>query len=161
MQDLAEGQEFCALFVDVLTVDLVSDDDQFVVDGEFYDFLDGVFAQDCASGVARVDHHDGSGLGAGFLSDVNGFICLFDIQLPPLLLIQIVRHYGPSIKRHRRRIERVLRNGNHNPILLTGNEHLYDHMHTLRSPLRQEYIARVRWLHAIVLSRVPRNRIPH
>lgn len=44
MQDLAEGQEFRALFVDVLAVDLVSDDDQFVVDGEFYDFLDGVFA---------------------------------------------------------------------------------------------------------------------
>ena len=58
-EDLPERAEDCIFLIEIITVDFVSDDDEFVFHCELQNFLNGFFAENCASWVSWVDHDDG------------------------------------------------------------------------------------------------------
>ena len=67
MEDSSHGYELGAVLINVLLVDLVSENDDAVLMANFYDFLEALSLHDLSGGVSWVDDDHGPGANAVLL----------------------------------------------------------------------------------------------
>ena len=133
-----EGDEAVARPVDVLLVHLVGEHREGVAAGEVEHHLDVARVEHRAGGVARIDDGDGAHpdalrhrLGVGFLERLPR-------QAPLPLLVEEVGDLGPAEQRDGRRVERVLRDGDHHTVARPVHEEAQHRLHALAGAVGQE-----------------------
>mmetsp|Transcript_32309 Transcript_32309/g.76768 ORF Transcript_32309/g.76768 Transcript_32309/m.76768 type:complete len:298 (-) Transcript_32309:36-929(-) len=131
------------LRVDVLLVHLIGEQDEALCLAEFDQLDEVVPAESVANGVPRVDDNERLGrqpLGAPRRHHPPQ---LRHIQPPPLVLVHLVAELLAREERHRRRVDRVLRDRDEDRIRRLGDERLEDAEDRCGCPRREEDVVGV------------------
>mmetsp|Transcript_63430 Transcript_63430/g.182040 ORF Transcript_63430/g.182040 Transcript_63430/m.182040 type:complete len:297 (+) Transcript_63430:569-1459(+) len=156
LPQLPEGDELLAVGVDVVLVNLVSQDHKPLPLRKLQHALHGFPRQDLARRVAGVDDGDGPGVAALLPKLADGALELRDVDAPSSLLVQVVAHRLAAQKRHRGAVEGVLRNGQHHTVIRPTHCELHHHLHGSRGAVRQKDIVGIR-LEAVSLGQPLRH----
>ncbi len=138
VEHLGERGEAVPREVDVLLVDLVGQHGEAVGLGELEDHADVVLIQHGSGGIARVDDAEGLHAGALGLRLSQGLLQHGAVELPALGLVQVVGHHAALVEGDGGGIERVLGDGDHDPVLRPGDEEAQDGLHALAGAVREE-----------------------
>ncbi len=156
-----KGNEFGVLFVYVFPVDLVRDNYQLVFNWKLNHLGNGVSTENGASGVARINNDDGF----DFLSTLHRFlVCpleLGEVKLPPSRFVKVVFRRNSSVEWYTCSVERVLRNGNHDGVILIHYQRAQQKMYSLGCALSKKDIVSWRWLHSIHLGDISAHTLTH
>ena len=115
--NLLEGVERLGfLFVNVFLINLVGQEHYALFGAESDDLLHVVLRQHLTSRVSRVDHDKCARNSALGLRSLVTALQLLIRQRPSLGLVQVIRQLRASQQGNSRRVERVLRDGNHDSI---------------------------------------------
>eukprot|EP00756_Hemistasia_phaeocysticola_P044012 Hpha_TRINITY_DN17590_c0_g1::TRINITY_DN17590_c0_g1_i1::g.92423::m.92423 len=166
--DLLEGNELLALpgsrvdLVDVRLVDLVGEHEEVVLLGEEANVEDLLLRQHSSGGVARVDDAQSP----HFLTRPHGLVVstleLGQLEGPPRLLVEVVRSGLHAEHRETRRVQRVLREGDHEGRLLASTTETLQHSLNSRTrSVREENVLSPRGHATVTLLNVLRDSLPH
>ena len=99
---------------------------------------DVLFVEHGSGGIARIDDADGPdarSLGAG---GAQGVIEHGAVELPVISLVEVVGDDAPFVKRDGGAIERVLGDGNHDPVSGRGQQELENRLHAFTGAVSEE-----------------------
>mmetsp|Transcript_8273 Transcript_8273/g.24875 ORF Transcript_8273/g.24875 Transcript_8273/m.24875 type:complete len:405 (+) Transcript_8273:625-1839(+) len=139
--DLFGGDEGGIFGVHVGLIDLVGEEHYPVIGAELRDDAHVLVRHDVAGGVSRIDHGHGA-----HVQSVPPGLGQFSLQFfsryrPIQRFVQIVSHLSPSQFRDEGRIDGILRYGDHDRIVVVGEQSLQHHRYAVRRAVGQEDVA--------------------
>ena len=141
--DLLEGVEgLQILLVDILLIHLIGQQNNTPLVTESNNLLHIILRQDLAGGIARIDDDEGARNAALRDRRLETSLQLLIRQRPSFRLVQIIRQLRSSQQCDRRRVEGILRDGNHDSINRTSNQQLQRSRHRRRRSITQKDMLR-------------------
>mmetsp|Transcript_58737 Transcript_58737/g.182165 ORF Transcript_58737/g.182165 Transcript_58737/m.182165 type:complete len:422 (+) Transcript_58737:55-1320(+) len=130
--------------VDVLLVDLVGQDDQTVAVGEANQLLEMLLPEALACRVAGVDDHHRAHLDTLRAGRVQRRLQALHAQTPAGVLVQVVAHEPAAVEGDGGRVQRVLRQGHEDAVMLAAEQSFQEQPHALRGAVREEDVVGAR-----------------